>query len=88
MSAESIPTSCDQAVENLYALLDEELTPDVRQRVQQHFDECAHCFPLYRFERSFSRFLKARAGAFSAPVSLRRQVFEALLLESEDKRFR
>lgn len=82
MSGSSPPAPCAEAVDNLYALLDEELTDDVRERVRLHFDNCPNCFPLYRFERSFSRFLKARKAASAAPTNLRRQVFEKLLLEN------
>jgi len=84
VSSGSLPAPCAEAVDNLYALLDEELTAEVRERIQQHFDACANCFPLYRFERAFSRFLKARGAALSAPAGLRRRVFEALLLESDE----
>ncbi len=84
MSTGSLPGPCADAVENLYALLDRELTIEVRQRVQQHFEACVDCFPLYQFERSFSRFLKARSAALSAPADLRRKVFQALLLQRNE----
>lgn len=74
---------CDHAVENLYALLDDELGPELKSRVRQHFDACPECFPLFRFEEAFSRFLKARLAAREAHPDLRRRVFERLLLEAK-----
>ena len=75
---------CQEAVQNLYSLLDDELGPELKQKVERHFDECPDCFPLYRFEKSFCRFLKARDIAQTAPPELRRKVFELLLLEDEN----
>jgi anti-sigma factor (TIGR02949 family) len=76
-------TNCRDAVQNLYSLLDDELSPELKATVERHFEECPGCFPLYQFERSFCRFLRARVAAQTAPPELRRRVFERLLLENE-----
>lgn len=75
------PIGCAQAVEHLYELLDHELTPDLEARVRAHFEECKRCYPLYRFESGFKRFLAARTETRRAPDELRRKIFEQIMFE-------
>jgi anti-sigma factor (TIGR02949 family) len=75
--------NCQEAVNRLYELLDQELTPAVQNEVRTHFETCRRCFPLYTFERNFKRFLEARTRVSGAPPHLRRQIFEQILLEDE-----
>jgi len=79
------PTSgaddCAEAVEHLYELLDNELTPELTERVRRHFEHCPECFPRYEFESAFKRFLQARTASRAAPEGLRRRVFEQILLD-------
>lgn len=72
---------CDQAVQHLYELLDRELTPELESRVREHLENCQRCFPLYDFERAFKRFLAARAETRAAPESLRRRIFDRIMME-------
>ena len=72
---------CEQALQHLYELLDRELTAELEVQVQAHFNNCQRCFPLYEFERAFKRFLKARAETQAAPESLRRKIFDRIMLE-------
>ena len=74
---------CEEALRYLYELLDQELTPELEVRVREHFEKCQRCFPLYEFERGFKRFLRARAETRIAPESLRRRIFDRLMLEDD-----
>jgi anti-sigma factor (TIGR02949 family) len=79
------PTSgsddCAEAIEHLYELLDNELTPELTERIRRHFASCPECFPRYEFESAFKRFLRARTASRAAPPDLRRRVFERILLD-------
>jgi anti-sigma factor (TIGR02949 family) len=72
---------CEQAVEHLYELLDRELTPALEGEVREHIESCPQCFPLYRFEAAFKRFLKAHAAMARVPEALRRRIFDHVILE-------
>lgn len=72
---------CETALQHLYELLDRELTPELEAQVRTHFEDCQRCFPLYQFERSFKQFLRARAETRVAPESLRRRIFDRIMLE-------
>jgi anti-sigma factor (TIGR02949 family) len=73
--------NCDDAVEHLYGYLDGELTADTETAVRGHLEDCTGCFGQFEFERSFLRFLEARAKAQCAPEPLKRRVFEQILLD-------
>jgi len=74
---------CRAAIDHLYAYLDGELSDDVRGAVEAHLERCAGCFPQFQLERTFLRFLDARASAQRAPAAVRRRIFEAILLMPE-----
>ncbi len=78
MSEDRHSINCDEAVEQLYDLFDKELTPDMERQVRDHLEMCQRCFPLYRFELTFKRFLQARTRAQTAPPDLRRKIFDQL----------
>jgi anti-sigma factor (TIGR02949 family) len=74
---------CDQAVEQLYSYLDEELTPDVQKAIHAHLKECADCFGHFEFERAFLRFLEARCRAEGAPPDLCKRIIDGLLPDQD-----
>jgi len=83
MTAQPRKLGCAEAVEHLYGYLDEELTPEVRAAVRVHIGGCPDCFGHFEFERTFLRFLEARSRAQAAPQSLKKRIFEQILLDRE-----
>ncbi|HEX2165659.1 MAG TPA: mycothiol system anti-sigma-R factor [Longimicrobiales bacterium] len=73
--------SCSDALDQLWALIDNELCTDDAQRVQEHLDRCRRCYPQYDFDRAY-RQLVAMQCRETAPAELRRKVFMRLLEES------
>lgn len=71
---------CGQVMERLYEYIDGELDdPDLVARIRAHLELCQRCYPRYRFEKAFLRFLaQIRDGA---PPHLRRRIFERILEE-------
>ena len=41
---------CEEALRTLYYFLDGELTPERRQAIQRHLDECSPCLEAFDFE--------------------------------------
>jgi anti-sigma factor (TIGR02949 family) len=74
---------CEEAVEQLYSYLDEELTPDIQKVIHAHLKECADCFGHFEFERAFLRFLEARCRAQGAPPELCKRILDGLLLDHD-----
>ena len=70
---------CDAVIERLYEFLDGELTSDVDAQIRDHLGKCRKCYPHFRHEEVFLRFLERRAQIEKAPPSLRRRIFQKLL---------
>jgi mycothiol system anti-sigma-R factor len=70
---------CDAVLERIYEFLDGELTSEVDAKIRDHLGKCSYCYPHFRHEEVFLRFLERRAQIEKAPPSLRRRIFKALL---------
>jgi mycothiol system anti-sigma-R factor len=70
---------CDAVLERIYEFLDGELTSDVDEQIRAHLATCRTCYPHFRHEEVFLRFLERRAQIEKAPPSLRRRIFKRLL---------
>jgi len=73
--------SCGDALEQLWALIDNELCTEDAERVQEHLDRCKRCYPQYNFDRAY-RQLVALQCREKAPAELRHRVFMKLLEET------
>jgi mycothiol system anti-sigma-R factor len=41
---------CNDALHELYTFLDDEMTPENRERIRQHLEDCHGCLEVYDFE--------------------------------------
>ena len=72
--------SCREAIEQLWAYIDQELDPSTSEQMRSHIERCQHCFPQYDFHKAFCQFLAAKCRE-EAPAELRRKIFMELLKE-------
>jgi mycothiol system anti-sigma-R factor len=72
--------SCSDALEQLWALIDQELCTEDAARVQEHLERCARCYPQYDFQRAYRQLVASQCRE-KAPPELRRKVFMRLLEE-------
>jgi anti-sigma factor (TIGR02949 family) len=72
---------CRGAMEQLFDMLDGELTPEVERQMRTHMSGCPHCFTQADFERRFLEALRAARNAGVAPGALRDRVISALRAE-------
>jgi anti-sigma factor (TIGR02949 family) len=80
------PIDCAEVMERLYEYIDGELdAPDLVERIRAHLEACERCYPHYRFEKAFLRFL-AEQRVRGVPPELRRRVFERILEEERTDR--
>jgi anti-sigma factor (TIGR02949 family) len=73
--------TCAQAIERIYEFLDGELTPQVEEGIRAHLAICRNCYPNFRHEEVFLRFLEQRARMEKAPPELRRRIMQMLMDE-------
>ena len=79
--ADTAGLDCAGVMEQLYEYIDEELDDAALvERIRAHLEVCQTCFPHYRFEKTFLRFLSEQ-GRNSAPRELRHRIFQRLLEE-------
>lgn len=72
---------CRGAMEQLFDMIDGELTAEVEQKVRAHITGCPHCFSCADFEERFLRAVHQARAARSAPAPLRERVLQALRSE-------
>lgn len=73
--------TCAQAIEKIYEFLDGELTPAVDESIRAHLAVCKRCYPSFRHEEVFLRFIEQRAQIEKAPPELRRRIMQMLVDE-------
>jgi anti-sigma factor (TIGR02949 family) len=73
--------TCAQAIEKIYEFLDGELTPQVEESIRAHLAICRKCYPDFRHEEVFLRFIEQRARIEAAPPELRRRIMPMLMDE-------
>lgn len=67
-----MPVDCRELIENLYLLLDEELSEDRCAQLKAHLNTCNDCFARFGLEREFKEFVQRRCGEQAPPELLNR----------------
>jgi mycothiol system anti-sigma-R factor len=73
---------CQEAVETLYRYLDGELTPERRDAIKRHLDECSPCLRAFDFEVELKTFI-AKSCRDQVPDDLWRKITDALAKASD-----
>ena len=73
---------CQDALHTLYHYLDGELTPDRRQVIQRHLEQCSPCLHAFDFEAEL-KVVIARSCRDQVPGHLRDKIAEALSQASD-----
>lgn len=76
--ARQIP--CDHVIAQLWEYLDGDVTARSAERVHEHLELCARCFPEYDFRKAYLRFMRRCSSQQGSP-ELRRRIFQAILEE-------
>jgi mycothiol system anti-sigma-R factor len=75
-------SDCENALHELYAFLDGELTDDRRAAIQRHLDTCQPCAEPYDFEAELRLVIREKC-AEKVPGTLVAKVRAALAAEAE-----
>ena len=71
--------SCRKALERVYELIDNELTPAEAEELKVHFEKCKSCYPVLRFCQSFQDAMHRAADCqCCAPPELKAKIAELL----------
>ncbi|MDZ7779010.1 MAG: zf-HC2 domain-containing protein [Gemmatimonadota bacterium] len=70
--------SCEEAAERLFEWLDNELDPNMEERVGTHLETCARCYPWLVFEQSFREAVSRAAQHHDVPPELRDRIIASL----------
>jgi mycothiol system anti-sigma-R factor len=84
---EGVPSmSCADVLNRIYEFLDGELTAEVEDRIREHLAICRSCYPHFRHEEVFLRFIERRVQIEKAPPALRRRIMAMLVNEEVTRR--
>jgi mycothiol system anti-sigma-R factor len=73
---------CDDAVRQLYAFLDNELTDELRTAFRRHLDGCGPCVEVVEFEAELRRVIASKCHD-RVPDDLRLRIVAAISTEAE-----
>lgn len=77
--------TCTQVLERIYEYLDGELTSEIELKIRDHLACCQRCFPHFRHEQVFLKFLERRATIAKASPALRRRIMQMLIDEEASR---
>jgi len=61
-------------IAEVWTLLDGECTPDTRDRLRRHLEECPACLRYYGLEERVKRLIATKCGGEKAPERLRQRL--------------
>ena len=80
-------TDCSSMLAEVWLLLDDECTPERKQKLRQHLDECGPCLEQFGIEEHLKELLARKCGGEHAPNSfkekLRSEIRRAVLEQAE-----
>ncbi|HEU0192499.1 MAG TPA: mycothiol system anti-sigma-R factor [Mycobacterium sp.] len=65
---------CAVVIAEVWTLLDGECTPDDKDRLRRHLEECPGCLRRYGLEERIKALIARKCGGDKAPSSLRERV--------------
>lgn len=65
---------CASVIAEVWTLLDGECTPETRDRLKQHLEECPACLRHYGVEERVKRLIAAKCSGERAPDRLRERL--------------
>ncbi|RWA19404.1 anti-sigma factor [Mycolicibacterium elephantis DSM 44368] len=65
---------CATVIAEVWMLLDGECTPETRDKLKQHLEDCPACLRHYGVEERVKRLIATKCGGEKAPESLRERL--------------
>ena len=71
---------CREVWRNISGLIDDDVTPELHQRIEEHFKACAHCKAIYDGANNVVRIV-GDERAFELPAGVGKKLFAKLEAE-------
>lgn len=65
---------CVELITEVSRLLDGECTPEIREKLRKHLEECPPCFQLYGLEERIKSLIATKCRGEKAPEGLRERL--------------
>lgn len=65
---------CAEVIAEVWTLLDGECTPETREKLRKHLEECPPCLRLYGLEERIKELIAAKCRGEKAPERLRERL--------------
>ena len=65
---------CAQVIAEVWTLLDGECTPEAKERLRQHLEECPGCFKHYGIEERIKALIATKCKGERAPEGLKERL--------------
>ena len=72
--------NCEETLEILWQFLDKELDGESTSELQQHLEECRHCFSKAEFEQRLREMVRRSCSGEQAPLELRERLSKLIRL--------
>jgi mycothiol system anti-sigma-R factor len=69
-----IKPDCAEVIAEVWSLLDGECTPETRDRLRQHLEDCPPCLQFYGLEERIKGLIGSKCGGERAPEGLRERL--------------
>jgi mycothiol system anti-sigma-R factor len=69
-----IKPECAEVIAEVWTLLDGECTPETREKLRKHLEECPPCFQLYGLEERIKALISTKCRGEKAPERLRERL--------------
>jgi mycothiol system anti-sigma-R factor len=70
-SQPAIKPECAEVLAEVWTLLDGECSPETRDKLRQHLEDCPPCFQAYGLEERIKSLISTKCSGERAPESLR-----------------
>lgn len=69
---------CPEAMEQVYSFLDEEISPELEEKIREHLKCCTRCCPEYDLEAAFLEVVRRQRESDRARAEFKARVVAAI----------
>lgn len=69
---------CPEALEQIYAFLDREISPELEEKIREHLKCCTRCCPEYDIEAAFLEVVRRQRESDRARAEFKARVIAAI----------
>ena len=80
--------NCQEALQNLYEFIDQELDKATVAEIQTHLEHCEGCLGKFEAERLFKEMLRAKASGERVSEEMRGRILARIASQTEEPRSR